>query len=394
MSTPGALPPRPSASISLSASQLSDITAALQSVQIHFQSLSQSLSLVTSVFLQLGAAHRIAERQGGGRRLDDRLDDDAEEEADAEAAQPARSDADCDDADDSGDVDVDERRRDDSGIARALDEEQKRSEQVEQLHSTAPLYTSHVKPANVWRKAAQLNAPQPTAAAAASSAAASSNLSPTRTRSPQSAEPASFSPRTPPLTSSIVALPPLSAAALPRNAATAYQPRVPQLSDARRRSTGSDAGDEEESKRNQQSAAAVAVPTASTKRATTPLAAMSSPHFSTAAVTGEGRAGRNGSDSSAPAASSPRSSRPSSASVLRPLRTTAAGLDDMEEDDSLQPPAGSAAFHLRSASRLRVLDSDVACQSPHLPVSAQQGEAERGRHCLPHDAVDADVARR
>ena len=324
-------------SITLSAAQLSDIGRTLHLVQSQFSQLTDAIAALSTVFAQLSAAASPSRGSDSDEAADSPRPGPAAEEEEGETSTASRTARD----DDGGDDEADERRRDLSRVLRALEDEEKQLQTPTPLHldkansGGLTLYSlTAQKPANVWRKAGQ----PPIAAAALSPASTPSSVAGlTSTAAPSTSSSGgrgtSFSPVSPPLTSSIVALPPLNCT--PHSRATAPFPlpttqpaptsRSPQLSAARRKSTGSDDADDEENKRPPPSTSTFhpTLSSHSTKRPTTPLALSLSSPTSTTSIPHDGRSLRSVSQD-ASTTSNPPSIKPATA------------LDDIADDEGHQ----------------------------------------------------------
>ena len=338
---------RSDCSLSLSSADLSTITATLHTLQQQMQQMATSMQLLSSTFTAIAHCTTAAAATHNNRAT--AADDDDKPAVYEQSDSRANAQHDVIDDEDDDDVvatgDADERRRDNSRVMRALEEEEKRYERPAPLTmagSSALMYTSAVSAprsaGNVWKKATT-----PTHSASSSSAFAvlgAASLSPTRAASRVTSSPA-----TPPLQSSITALPPLSS--MTSSSSFAQRSAVSRsalLSEARRQSTEG----------NEDASASMPITLSSpfsmqqqpTKRATSPLPA--SHAYPTAASLShptsiaEGRSSRSSSDTppTATAAAaiigSPRSARPATAHspptqppLPKPLPTSLDDLDDM-----------------------------------------------------------------
>ena len=349
------LTPAAATSITLSTAQLSDIGRTLHLVQSQFSQLTDAIAALSTVFAQLSSASAASSSTAGD--FDEAVDSPhlgpaAEDDEEASTASRLARD------DGGGDEESDERRRDHSRALRAMEDEEKRLERPAPLHLDSAssggmaLYSlTTQRPANLWRKAGQpptaAAAPLPSASSSASSPAAGSASTPTTASwaAMSGVRGTSFSPVSPPLTSSIVALPPLNGTGHSRSTVPSTLPsaqpaltsRSPQLSAARRKSTGSDDPDDEESKRPPPSSSTFHPSPSShlPKRPTTPLPlSLSSPSSSTASHPLEVRSLRS-------------AFQDASSTFNLPSVKAATSLDNIADDEGPLPSTSSPSPHPR-----------------------------------------------
>ena len=334
---------RSGGSVSFTCTDLSTITATLHTLQQQMQQMASSMQLLSSTFTAI--AHCSQNRTAATA-------DDEEEKATVYEESDSRANTQPDTADDDEDDGVavsgeaDERRRDNSRVMRALEEEEKRYDRPAPLtmaSSGALTYSTAAgtqrSGGNVWKKATPS---QSTSSSSASAVLGVASLSPTR-----AVGQVTSSPTAPPVPSSVTTLPPLSSTTTSASfAQRSTASRATLLSDTRRQST--DGSDESFASLPATLASPFSVQQQQpTKRATSPLPA-SHTHPATHSAfyptsTAEGRSSRSSSDTPPTAATaaaafvaSPRSARPATAHSPptqppqpRPLPASLDDLDDL-----------------------------------------------------------------
>ena len=332
-------------SVSLSSADLSTITGTLHALQQQMEQMASSMQLLSSTFAAIA-------QHSHSRTTDDDEKAAAVYEVSDSRANAQHDTADDDDSDDAATAadTTDDRRRDNSRVMRALEEEEKRYERPAPLtmaNSGALTYAVAVGSSQqrsgggMWKKAPPMHS-MSSSSSSAFAVLGVASLSPTHAAAGR----VTSSPATPPLPSSITALPPLSSSASSGNfAQRATASRSTLLSDARNRQTA-EANDELSASLPATLTSPYTMqPQQPTKRATSPLPASHS-HATTPAVPytasiAEGRSSRSSSDTPpvVPAAAiiaSPRSARPATAHspptqlpLPRPLPTSLDDLDDL-----------------------------------------------------------------